>query len=114
MRAPQDALEPFQAALTSMLTNSPPAQAAFLFEMEQVDLPTSAALVVGIVAPRDEALVHAVGTVATEAYTGRLPIDVCFLAKGDARLAMLQQAAIRPFFERSWQGPAHPSPVSVQ
>lgn len=114
IRAPQDSIEPFQAALTSLLTDSSPAQAAFLFEMEQVDVPAATALVVGIVAPQDEALVHAISTVATEAYMGCLPIDVCFLAKGDARLAMLQQAAIGPFFERSWHGPAHPSPEGVQ
>lgn len=114
MRAPQDALDAFQTALRSFLMGSRQIRAAYLFEMEKVDPPAAPSLIVGIVGPRDEALLPAISTVVTETYAGHLPIDVCFLAPDDAQLTSLQHAAIAPFFERSWQGPSHPSPVSMQ
>lgn len=114
IRAPQEALTNFQTALVSLLASSRQARAAYLFEMEQLDPPAPAALIVGIVSPHDEMLMHAVGTVATETYFGRLPIDACFLTSDDVRLATLQQAEIGPFFERSWSGVAHRPPANVQ
>jgi hypothetical protein len=114
IRAPQEALADFQAALASLFTSSSQVRAAYLFEMEHVDPPAPAALIVGVECPYDEALMHAIGTVATETYLGRLPIDACFLSSEDARLAILQQAEISPFFERSWEGMAQRPPATVQ
>lgn len=114
LRAPQEILPDFQTALASLLTTFPRVQTAYLFEMERIDPPAEAALIVGIVGPHDKALPHALGTIVTETYLGRLPVDLCFFTPQDCQLAALQDAMIVPFFERSWQGPPQPSPTRVQ
>jgi hypothetical protein len=114
MRVPQDDLSGLQTALTSLLTSSRHAEAAYLFEVERSDSPGLPSLMLEIAGPRDEALLHAIGTVVVETYSGRLPLDVHFIGTDDIRLAPHYREAIAPFFVRSWTELPHQPPLALQ
>lgn len=97
-----DELVAVASALTVLLAQYSDIKQAYFFEVEQMSSGYQA-LVIGILASKDDkTLVQAISTILLDTYSGRLPIDVCFMLPNGAELSALKRASVDPFYDRDW------------
>jgi len=85
------------AALQSHFDRQATAPTIFIYDLHRPEAHGSIhSLAVGVVSPYDVTIAQDIGAIVSEAYLGRLPVDVCFLRAGDEVVEALTRMGIAP------------------
>lgn len=95
--APTEDPRALTAALRSHFDRQPAAPTIFIYDLHRPETHGSThSLAVGVVSAYDVTIAHDIGAIVSEAYTGALPVDVCFLVADDEVVEALVGMAIAP------------------